>query len=108
MNPFDLLKNAQKIQAQMGNFQEELENLCAEGSSGGGMVEIELNGLFEMTVIRIAPELISTGDKDMLQDLIIAAHSNAFEKVKNEISEKMKEMTGGLNIPGLAGVTGNL
>ena len=81
INPFELLKNAKKIQEQMGAFQEKLENISATGSSGAGMVETDLNGLFELTAIRIAPELISSGDVEMLQDLIIAAHANGFEKI---------------------------
>ena len=107
LNPFDLFKNAQKIQEQMGVFQEKLESINATGSSGGGMVETDLNGLFELTAIRIAPELISCGDTEMLQDLIIAAHSNGFEKIKEEINREMKTATGGLNIPGFSGLTGS-
>ena len=96
MNPFDLFKNAQKIQEQMGMFQEKLTGLSATGSSGGGMVEIDLNGTFELTAIRISPEVFSSGDIDMLEDLVIAAHSNSFEKIKEKIDEEMRTITGGI------------
>ena len=102
MNPFDLLKNAKQIQEQMGMFQEKLAEMSATGSSGGGMVEIDLNGTFELTAVRISPEIFSSGDIDMLGDLIIAANANSFEKIKEKIDMEMRTMTGGMNIPGLA------
>ncbi|GHV95833.1 nucleoid-associated protein, YbaB/EbfC family [Spirochaetia bacterium] len=104
INPFDLLKNAQKLQEQMGTFQEKLSFISATGSSGGGMVEVELNGKIEVIAVRIAPE--AAGDTEMLQDLVTAAFSNALEKVKEEINKEMGAMAGGLGIPGLSGIPG--
>ena len=77
INPFDILKNAQKIQEQMTVFQEKLGSITVTGSAGGGMVEIDLNGRIEMLSIRITRELINPQEGEMLEDLIIAAFTNA-------------------------------
>jgi DNA-binding YbaB/EbfC family protein len=106
INPFDLLKNAQKIQEQMGNFQEKLGVLGVTGSAGGGMVEIDLNGKFEVIAVRIMPEAVEGGDTQMLQDLVRAAFISGIEKIKEEINREMASLTGGLNIPGLQGIPG--
>ncbi|HCC37086.1 MAG TPA: DNA-binding protein [Treponema sp.] len=103
INPFDILKNAQKIQEQMGEFQDKLGALSVTGSAGGGMVEIDLNGKFEVTAVRISPEAAADGDTGMLQDLVMAAFTSGSEKIREEINRQMASMTGGLNIPGLAG-----
>jgi DNA-binding YbaB/EbfC family protein len=92
INPFDILKNARKIQEQMGEFQEKLGFLRAAGSSGGGMVEIEINGRMEVQEVRIASE--ATEDREMLQDLIAAAFNSALEKIKEEINREMGALAG--------------
>jgi DNA-binding YbaB/EbfC family protein len=104
INPFDILKNAQKIQEQMGDFQEKLAGISASGSAGGGMVEIDLNGKIEVIAVRIAGEAME--DREMLQDLIMAAFSNGMEKIREEINREVGAMAGGLNIPGLSGIPG--
>ena len=104
INPFDILKNAQKIQEQVGEFQEKLNTLSATGSAGGGMVEIDLNGKMDVIDVRIAPEAME--DRDMLQDLIAAAFSNGMERIRELINSEMSAITGGLNIPGLPGFPG--
>ena len=106
INPFDLMKNAQKIQEQMGAFQEKLADISATGSAGGGMVEIELNGKLEVLAVRIAPQAIEGGDTEMIEDLVMAAFSNALEKTKEAISLEVGAMAGG--IPGLSGLMGTL
>jgi DNA-binding YbaB/EbfC family protein len=106
INPFDLLKNAQKIQEQMGVFQEKLGCIIVTGSAGGGMVEIDLNGKIEVLAVRIAPEVMEGGDAEMLQDLVAAAFSSALERVKETISKEMGAMAGGLGISGLPGFLG--
>ncbi len=90
INPFDLLKNAQKFQEQMGSFQEKLETISATGAAGGGMVEIDLNGKLELTAVRIAPEAV--GDTEMLQDLIMAAFTDGMAKVKERLSSEVGSM----------------
>ncbi|MDR0324216.1 MAG: YbaB/EbfC family nucleoid-associated protein [Treponema sp.] len=101
MNPFDILKNAQKIQEQMSGFQEKLGSIITTGASGGGLVEIDINGKLEATAVRIAPEAM--GDVEMLQDLILAAFTDGTEKIREEINREVGSMTGGLNIPGFPG-----
>ena len=105
INPFDILKNAQKIQEQMGAFQEKLGSISITGSAGGGMTEIDMNGRMEILAIRIAPEAMQEGDREMLQDLITAAFNNAIEKVREAINRELGGMIPGgmqgMNIPGM-------
>ncbi|MCL2044568.1 MAG: YbaB/EbfC family nucleoid-associated protein [Treponema sp.] len=105
-NPLDIMKNAQKIQEQMGVFQDRLAFISATGSAGGGMVEIDLNGKFEVTDVRIAQEAIADSDTEMLQDLVMAAFSNGWEKLQEAIKKEMGTMAGEMGIPGLSGITG--
>jgi DNA-binding YbaB/EbfC family protein len=107
INPMDILKNAQKLQEQMGSFQDKLAGIAVTGSAGGGMVEIELNGKFEVLAVRIAPEVVDVSDIEMLQDLIAAAFASGVEKIQEAIKNEVGTMAGGLNIPGLSGFMGN-
>ena len=106
INPFDILKNAQKIQEQMGVFQEKLASIHATGSAGGGMVQIDLNGRFEVTDVRIAREAVEGGDTEMLQDLVMAAFTGGVEKIQEAIKAEMGVMAGEFGIPGLSGLMG--
>jgi len=99
INPFDLLKNAQAIQEQMGSFQEKLGNLKVSGSAGGGMAEVDMNGKLEVLAIRIAPEVVDPAEIGLLQDLIKAAFTDASEKVREAIRQEMSAMTGGMSLP---------
>jgi DNA-binding YbaB/EbfC family protein len=101
INPFELLKNVQKLQEQMGDMQQKLEAVSATGSAGGGMVEIDLNGLIELQAIRIAPELMNERDKDLLESLIAAAFTDARDKVKDAIGREMGGLTGMPNLSSL-------
>jgi len=103
INPFDILKNAQKIQEQMGSFQEKLGQLKVTGSAGGGMTEIDMNGRMEVLAVRITPEAMEEGDREMLQDLVSAAFNNAMEKIREEINREMGGMIPG-GIPGFPGM----
>jgi nucleoid-associated protein EbfC len=98
MNPFDILKNAQKIQEQMGAFQEKLGGIKITGTSGGGMAEIDMNGKMEVLAVRISPEAME--DREMLQDLVTAAFNNALEKIREEVNSEM----GGMIPGGLSGL----
>jgi hypothetical protein len=100
INPFDLMKNAHKIQEQMNGFQEKLSVITATGSAAAGLVEIDINGKLELLAVRIAPEAMDGSDIEMLQDLIVAAFNDGMMKVKEEISSQVGAMTGGLNLPG--------
>jgi len=104
INPFDLLKNAQKIQEQMGSFQEKLGNVMVTGSAGGGMAEIDMNGKMEVLAVRIAPEAMADGDREMLQDVMAAAFANAMEKTKEAIAREFGGMFPGM--PGIPGMPG--
>ena len=103
INPFDILKNAQKIQEQMGSFQEKLGTIQVTGSAGGGMAEVDMNGRMEVLAVRIAPEAME--DRDMLQDLTAAAFTNAMEKVREAMTREVGGMFPG-GIPGLQGFPG--
>jgi hypothetical protein len=102
INPFDLLKNAQKMQEQMNSFQEKLAEITATGAAGGGLVEVDLNGKLELIAVRIAPQMMDGADTELLQDLIVAAFNDGLSKVKEEIGSEVGAMTG-LNIPGFPG-----
>ena len=106
INPFDVLKNAQKIQEQMSGFQEKLEAITATGSSGGSMVEIDINGKMEVIAVRIAPQAIEGGDAEMLQDLVMAAFTDGVSKVREAVSGEVGAIAGGLNLPGFPGSFG--
>ena len=97
-----IMKQAQKIQAQIAKMQEELSSRTVEASAGGGMITVVANGKQEVVSIRIEPEVIDASDKEMLQDLVVAAVNEALRKSQEMVSEEMKKITGGLNIPGLS------
>jgi DNA-binding YbaB/EbfC family protein len=103
INPFDILKNVQKIQEQMGSFQERLGTIMVTGSAGGGMVEIDMNGKMEILGIRIAAEAVDPTDIGILEGLITSAFTSAMEKIKEAINQEMGAMTGGMGVPGLPG-----
>lgn len=101
INPFELLKNAQKIQESMSELQERLGAVVVIGSAGGGMAEIEMNGRMEVTAVRIAPEAVDPAERELLQDLVKAAFSDATEKAREAIKNEMGALGGALP-PGLA------
>ena len=96
---FDIMRQAQQMQAKMTEMHAELENMEVEGTSGGGMVKITLSGKGEMRGCSIDPSLINPDDAEVLEDLVLAAHNDANKKVKAEMAERMKAITGGLPIP---------
>jgi DNA-binding YbaB/EbfC family protein len=96
-----LMKQAQEMQAKMAKIQEELANTVFETSSGGGMVTVKMNGQQEVLGIQIDPEVFNDGDKEMLEDLIVAALNEARQKAADIAKERMGALTGGMNIPGL-------
>jgi hypothetical protein len=97
-----IMKQAQKIQAQMARMQEELAARTVEASAGGGMITVVASGKQEIVSIKIEPEVIDANDREMLQDLVVAAVNEALRKSQEMASEEMKKITGGLNIPGLS------
>ncbi len=99
INPFDILKNAQKIQEQMASFQEKLGDIIVTGSSGGGMAQIDMTGKMEVLEIRLSKEVVDPSEISLLQDLIKAAFIDAMEKSKEEVKTQLGNMTGGWNLP---------
>lgn len=97
----DIMKQAQALQERMAKLQEEAAKKEVEASAGGGMVTVKLNGRQELLSVKIDPEVVKSGDIEMLQDLLVAAMNEGLRKSQELISEEMKGMTGGLNIPGL-------
>lgn len=98
-----LMKQIQEMQARMAEVQAELEELRVTGTSGGGMVQATLNGKQELLEIKIEPEVIDPAEKEMLEELVVAAVSQAREKATELQKTKLGEVTGGLPIPGLGG-----
>jgi DNA-binding YbaB/EbfC family protein len=105
-NMGNLLKQAQQFQAKMAKLQEELGERTVEASSGGGMVAVVANGKQEILSVTIDREVIDPEDKEMLQDLILAAVNDALTKAKNMVQEEMGKLTHGINLPNLPGLFG--
>ena len=93
-----MLKSAKEMQDRM---QKELVGLRMEGSSGGGMVTVTLDGHKNLLSLKLDPEVVNKDDLDMLQDLIMAAFNDAAAKVDGELAQKLGSMGAGLKIPGL-------
>ncbi len=96
-----ILKQAQEIHSKMSQLQAEMAEKTVEASSGGGMVNVVMNGKQEVLSIRIDPEVVNREDVEMLQDLVVAAVNEAIRKSQEMMTEEMKKITGGLSIPGL-------
>ena len=97
----NILKQAKVMQEKMADIQKELANKTIEFASGGGMVNVTINGRQEIVSIRIDPSVINPNDVDMLQDLIAAAVNGAVKRSQEMMSEEMGKVTAGMNIPGL-------
>jgi len=98
----NMLKQAQQMHAKISKLQEEMAEKTVEATSGGGMVNVVINGKQEILSIRIDPEVVNKEDIEMLQDLIAAAVNEAIRKSQEMMAEEMKKITGGLSIPGLS------
>jgi nucleoid-associated protein EbfC len=97
----NIMKEAQKLQAQMAAMQEEIAKRKVEATAGGGMVTVEANGKQELTAIKIDPEVVSKDDVQMLEDLVLAACNEALRKSRELVQQELGKLTGGLKIPGL-------
>ena len=100
----NMIKQAQKMQADMLKMQEELEKAEYSATSGGGVVTATVSGKHELVSLAIDPDAVDPEDVEMLQDLIIAAVNEAFRKAELSASENMSKLTGGLNLGGLGGL----
>jgi nucleoid-associated protein EbfC len=97
----NMMKEAQKLQAQMEKMQEEIGKKIVEATAGGGMVTVQANGKQELLAIKIDPEVINKDDAQMLEDLVIAACNEALRKSRELVQQELGKLTGGLKIPGL-------
>src|SRR4030042_325851 len=97
----NILKQAQQMHSKIAQLQEEMAGKIVEAGSGGGMVNVVMNGKQEVLSIRIDPEVVNKEDMEMLQDLITAAVNEAIRKSQEMMTEEMKKITGGLSVPGL-------
>ena len=96
-----LVKNARQIGDQMKELNEKLKGRRVTGTAGGGMVEIDLNGLLEVLRCKIDEQLIIQHDRELIEDLVAVAINQAIARGKELHADAMKELTGGLNLPGL-------
>lgn len=96
-----MMKQAQKLQAQMAKLQEDLANLVIEASSGGGAVTVTMSGQQQLLSVKISPEVVDAEDVEMLQDMVLTAVNEAITKAQEAATKQMSGLTGGLNIPGL-------
>jgi len=97
----NIMKQAKKMQERMVRLQEELGQKTVAASAGGGMVNVVVNGKFELLSLTIESEVVNPEDIDMLQDLIIAAVNEGVRKAQEMAASEMAKITGGMNIPGL-------
>ena len=97
----NIMRQAQELQARLAKAQEELAQAKIEASSGGGAVTVTANGQQQILSVKISPEAINPDDVEMLEDLVLAAVSEALTKSQEMATKHMGKITGGLNIPGL-------
>ena len=94
-----LMKQATQLQAKMQEMQAELDQITVEGAAGGGMVSVTMSAKGELKGVRIDDSLMKPGEKEIIEDLIVAAHADARRKAEALLAEKMKGLTGGLPLP---------
>jgi len=101
MNMNKMMKQVQKMQADMVKLQEELGERTVESTAGGGVVKAVANGKQKLISIEIKPEAIDPEDVEMLQDLVLTAVNGALNQSREMVANEMRKVTGGINIPGL-------
>ncbi len=97
----NIVKQAQELQERLGQIQEQAAARTIEATAGGGMVTAVVNGRLEVVALRIDPEVLKSGDAEMLQDLVIAAVNQGIRGAQEMMAEEMKKVTGGIKIPGM-------
>jgi DNA-binding YbaB/EbfC family protein len=100
-NMEQLLKQVRKMQAEMEKLQASLENETVEGSAGGGMVKVTVNGKRDIISVKLDPEVVKSDDIEMLEELIIAATNQAMQKAAELQAQSMSKLTGGMPMPGM-------
>lgn len=94
-----MMKQAAQLQAKMKALQEELETIEVEGSAGGGVVTVRITAKGDLKGVKIDDSLMQPGEKEILEDLLVTAFSDAKKKSENVMQEKMKALAGGLSLP---------
>lgn len=94
-----MLQQAQEVQGRLQQLQQELENKTVSASSGGGMVTVSADGKGQVRTVRVDPAVVNADDVEMLEDLILAAISEAQKKAAEMAQEEMQKLTGGLSLP---------
>ena len=94
-----LMKQAQQMQERMQEMQAKLEAMTMTGEAGAGLVRVTMNGKGEMKGVKIDPKLADPADMEMLEDLIVAAHRDAKEKIDTQAAAEMQKITGGMQLP---------
>ena len=97
----DIMKQAQRLKAEMERLQAEAATKTVEGSAGGGMVTVVVNGKGDLLSVKIDPEVARGEDLEMLQDLVVAAANDALRRARELLAQEVSRLTGGLNLPGL-------
>jgi nucleoid-associated protein EbfC len=95
----DLMKQAAELKSKMEAMQAELDRLEIEGAAGGGLVAVTLSGKGDMRNVRVDDSLLKSDQKEIVEDLLVAAHADAKRKLETTLSEKMQALTGGLPLP---------
>ena len=101
MNQAAMMKQAQKLQAEMIRMQQEQESKTYTSTAGGGMVSATVNGKHELLDLQIKPDAVDPDDVEMLQDMVIAAVNEAMRTADTDAANNMSRLTGGLNLGGL-------
>ena len=104
----NLMKQAQQLQANVQKAQAEIAAMEVTGEAGGGMVKVLLSGKGDLRRVAIDPSLMAVDEKEVLEDLLVAAHADAKQKVEATMAEEMQKATAGMNIPGGLGGLGGL
>ncbi|WP_434054090.1 MAG: YbaB/EbfC family nucleoid-associated protein [Roseibium sp.] len=99
MDFLKMMKQAKEMQEQMGSLQEQIIDIEVEGVAGAGLVKVTLNGKSDLKGLKIDPSLLKEDEGEILEDLIMAAHTDARVKVEMAIQEKTQELMGGLGLP---------
>ena len=94
-----LMKQAAQLQSKMQEMQAELDRIEVEGTAGGGMVTVKLTAKGELKGVKIDDSLMKAEEKEILEDLLVAAHADGRRKAETVMQEKMKSLTGGLPLP---------
>jgi DNA-binding YbaB/EbfC family protein len=93
------MKQLQQMQAKLLKMQEDLQNSVFEGTAGGGAVTVSMTGKFDVTAVKLDPEVVDPEDVSMLEDLILAACQDAFARVSEAQQKMMGSLTGGMGLP---------